>query len=99
LNPSLKDEAMKSVNRQLTKEKIYHHVEQYLAEYVPGVTFEQFLVQSLFCRREDEGRKNTALRLNTLRLDFQSFLDAHCDTLYAVFDFYLSEYHNQHPQS
>lgn len=89
---------MKSVNRQLTREKIYHHVEQYLAEYIPGITFEQFLLQTLFPKREDEARKRTSYRIDTLRPDFQSFLNAHCDSLYAVFDFYLCEYQNQVPQ-
>jgi hypothetical protein len=33
---SLKDEGLKNVNKQLMRDKIYLHVEQYVADYMPG---------------------------------------------------------------
>lgn len=49
-NPSLKDEGLKNVNKQLLRDKIYMHVEQYVGDYMPGQVFEQFLVQHLLVK-------------------------------------------------
>lgn len=44
LNPALKDDALKNVNKLLQREKIFLHVEQSLTDFTPGVAFESFLV-------------------------------------------------------
>ena len=49
-NPNLKDEGLRNVNKQLMREKIYLHVEQYIADYLPGVAFEQFLISHVLVK-------------------------------------------------
>ena len=44
LNPDLKEDGLKHVNKLLAKDKIFTHVEQYVADYLPGSAFEHFIV-------------------------------------------------------
>jgi hypothetical protein len=48
INPSLKDDALKSITRILPKDKIFTHIDQYFTDVTPGVAFENFLLQNFF---------------------------------------------------
>jgi len=48
INPSLKDDALKSITRMLPKDKIYTHIDQYFTDVTPGIAFENFLLQNFF---------------------------------------------------
>lgn len=88
LTPSIKDDAVKNINRLLAKEKIMQHIEQYLIDFTPGVAFEHFLVQNVFTTAPS----SHPYTLNLMRPDFKSYLNEYIESLYAIFEFYILEY-------
>jgi hypothetical protein len=90
INPKLKEESYKNVNKMLSLDKIQSHIELYLMEYTPGIIFEHFLVNCVFIKSDFS--KKHPFRFNMMKEDFRSFLDHYLNSLFAVFDFYLNEY-------
>lgn len=93
MNPTIKDDAFKNVNRLLAKEKIMQHVEQYLIDFTPGVAFEQYLVHNVLSHTG----KVHPYELNFMRSDFKAFLADYMESLYAIFEFYILEYQSLYP--
>lgn len=96
LNQSLKDEALRNVNRLLQRDKVFIYVEQFLADYTPGIAFESFLVSNVLIK-SDHMRVHPYL-VKMMRPDFKEYLSFFLDSLYAIFDFYLCETPPHTPQ-
>jgi hypothetical protein len=96
LEPTLKDEGLRNVNRLLSRDKIYAHVETFIADYTPGIAFEQYLVRNVLI--QNQATKSHPFILSQLRPDFKAFLHSYLNSLYHIFDFYLSEYSQQYQQ-